>query len=68
MKQVKKWDKYTDLMLTVGKFKRPKVWSNTRLVIYEFEMLERFHPEKSLTLANVHRLAMYVTVCQIRNN
>ena len=60
--------KYTDLMLTTdGKFKRPKVWSNTRMVVYEFEMLERFlenkiyfdHPEKSLTLAKVYCLAMF---------
>ena len=28
--------------LTCGKFKRPKVWSQTRMVVYEFDMLERF--------------------------
>ena len=26
----------------MGLFKRPKVWSSTRMVVYEFEMVERF--------------------------
>lgn len=28
--------------VTAGVFKRPKVWSSTRMVVYEFEMLEIF--------------------------
>ena len=32
--------KYTQLTeVTEGNFKRPKVWSNTRMVVYEFEMV-----------------------------
>ena len=27
---------------SMGMFKRTKVWSNTRIVVYEFEMLKRF--------------------------
>ena len=60
--------KYTDLLLsTDGKFKRPKVWSNTRMVVYEFDMLERFlenkiyfdYPHKTLTLAKMYCLVMF---------
>ena len=60
--------KYTNLVMTTGgKFKRPKVWSNTRMVVYEFEMLERFlenkvyfdHPQKYLILAKVYCLVMF---------
>ena len=34
---------YTKMLeSTLGCFKRPKVWNTTRMVVYEFEMLERF--------------------------
>ena len=34
---------FTNLQeLTCGTFKRPKVWSQTRMVVYEFDMLESF--------------------------
>ena len=29
-------------LITQGKFLRPKVWSSTRMVVYEFDMVERF--------------------------
>ncbi|CAL4224072.1 unnamed protein product, partial [Meganyctiphanes norvegica] len=60
--------KYTLMkIVTHGKFKRPKVWSNTRMVVYEWEMLERFLenavyfaiPTKHLLLAHVHGLVMF---------
>ena len=28
--------------ISMSLFKRPKVWSSTRMVVYEFEMVERF--------------------------
>lgn len=35
--------KYTNLReLTHGSFKRPKVWSSTRMCLYEWDMLDRF--------------------------
>ena len=48
--------------VTCGVFKRPKVMNSTRMVVYEFEMLERFLenslfldvPIKYLLLANFH--------------
>ena len=60
--------KYTDLVLSSGgNFRRPVVWSNTRMVLYEFDMLQRFlqnkvyfdHPQKWLLLAMVHCLVMF---------
>ena len=34
---------YTKMLeSTLGCFKSPKVWSTIRMVVYEFEMLERF--------------------------
>ena len=53
--------------MTQGNFKRPKVWSNTRMVVYEFEMLERFLqnakffdiPSKYMLLAQIYCLAMF---------
>ena len=49
------------LDITSGEFKRPKVWSTTRMVVYEFEMIERFLqnssyldiPIKYMLLSNV---------------
>ena len=47
---------------------RPKIWSYTRIVVYEFEVLERFlenqeyfdyHPLKYLIMAQVHCLVMF---------
>ena len=61
--------KYTHLkLISGGEFKHPKVWSNTRMVVYEFEMLERFlenqeyfdhYPSKYLIMAQVHCLVMF---------
>ena len=50
-----------------GMFKRPKVWSSTRMVVYEFEMVERFLenamylgiPSEFLILAKSHLLTMF---------
>ena len=55
------------MLITQGKFKRPKLWSSTRMVVYEFEMLERFfenqiyfdHPSKYILLAQVQCLVMF---------
>lgn len=33
---------YTGLRLSIKSFKRPKVWSATRMCLYEFDMVERF--------------------------
>ena len=39
--------KYTDLLKsTLGDFKRPKIWSSTRMVLYELELLSRFLENK----------------------
>ena len=53
--------------MTQGNFKRPKVWSNTQMVVYDFEMLERFLqnakffdiPSKYMLLAQIYCLAMF---------
>ena len=54
-------------LLTNGGFKRPKVWSRTRMVVYEFDMTNRFLensvyldiPLKYLPLAQCHCLVIY---------
>ena len=60
--------KFTQLrQITNGQFKQPKIWSNTRMVVYEWDMLERFLenskyfdiPSKFIILAQVYCLAMY---------
>ena len=39
--------KYTELLRsTLGAFSRPKVWSQTRMVLYELDMLDRFLENK----------------------
>ena len=53
--------------ITSGQFKRPKVWSTTRMVVYEFEMIERFLenstfldiPIKYMLLAKCQCLVMF---------
>ena len=37
---------YTSLKISVSDFKRPKVWSTTRMCLYEFEMTLRFLQNK----------------------
>lgn len=67
---------YTQLQnVTAGKFKRPKVWSTTRMVVYEFEMIERFLensvfldiPVKFLMLAKCQCLVMFSFKIILRN-
>ena len=61
--------------VTSGVFKRPKVWSSTRMVVYEFEMLERFLenslfldiPIKFLLLAKFHCLTMFALKIILKN-
>ena len=58
-----------------GMFKRPKVWSSTRMVVYEFEMVERFLenamyldiPSKFLILAKSHLLTMFALKIILKN-
>ena len=60
---------------TLGCFKRPKVWSTTRMVVYEFEMLERFLenssfldiPIKFLLLAKTQCLVMFALKYLLKN-
>ena len=40
--------KFTGLILEKINFKRPKIWSNTRMCLYEFEMTLRFLENKHL--------------------
>ena len=61
--------------VTNGDFKRPKVTSSTRMVAYEFEMLERFLensiyldiPMKFLLLAQSLCLVMFALKIVLRN-
>ena len=61
--------------VTVGQFKRPKVWSTTRMVVYEFEMIERFLensvfldiPIKFLMLAKCQCLVMFCLKIKLKN-
>ena len=60
--------KYTELMLiSQGDFKRPKVWSSTRMCLYEWDMLDRFLsnakyfeiPHDILTTAKMYCIVMF---------
>ena len=60
--------KYTELMLiSQGDFKRPKVWSSTRMCLYEWDMLDRFLsnakyfkiPHDILTTAKMYFIVMF---------
>ena len=61
--------------VTAGQFKRPKVWSTTRMVVYEFEMIERFLensvfldiPIKFLLLAKCQCLVMFCLKIILKN-
>ena len=61
--------------ISMGLFKRPKVWSSTRMVVYEFEMVERFLensmyldiPTKFLLLAQCHCLSMFALKIVLKN-
>ena len=61
--------------LTLGKFKRPKVWSNTRMAVYEFDMLERFlknsiyldEQSKFILLAQTQCLVMFTLKLILKN-
>ena len=61
--------------ITSGNFKRPKVWSQTRMVVYEFEMLERFLensiyldiPSKYIILAKCQCLVMFALKYLLKN-
>ena len=63
------------LEATLGSFKRPKVWSTTRMVVYEFEMLERFLqnsifldiPIKFILLAKSQCLVMFALKYLLKN-
>ena len=68
--------KYTSMVdATLGSFKRPKVWSTTRMVVYEFEMLERFLensifldiPIKFILLAKSQCLVMFALKYLLKN-
>ena len=71
--------KYTHLkLISGGEFKRPKVWSKPQMVVYEFEMQERFlenqeyfdhYPSKYLIMAQVHCLVMFamkIILCAVQ--
>ena len=61
--------------ISMGLFKRPKVWSSTRMVVYEFEMVERFLensmyldiPTNFLLLAQCHCLSMFALKIVLKN-
>ena len=61
--------------MTFGQFKRPKVWSNTRMAVYEFDMLERFLENavyldiqsKFLLLAQTQCLVMFTLKLILKN-
>ena len=61
--------------ISMGLFKRPKVWSSTRMVVYEFEMVERFLensmyldiPTKFVLLAQCHCLSMFALKIVLKN-
>ena len=61
--------------ISLGMFKRPKVWNSTRMVVYEFEMVERFLensidldiPTKYLLVAKCHCLAMFALKIVLKN-
>ena len=61
--------------ISMGMFKRPKVWSSTRMVVYKFEMVERFlensvHldvPLKYLLLTKCHCLSMFALKIILKN-
>ena len=63
------------LDITSGDFKRPKVWSTTRMVVYEFEMIERFLqnssyldiPIKYMLLAKCQCLVMFALKIILKN-
>ena len=68
--------RYTSMLdATLGSFKRPKVWSTTRMVVYEFEMLERFLenstfldiPIKFILLAKSQCLVMFALKYLLKN-
>ena len=62
-------------MNTSENFKRPKVWSSTRMVVYEWDMIKSFlenvvyfnHPSKYLLLAQVHGLVMFSLKIILKN-
>ena len=62
-------------LITHGSFKRPKVWSSTRMVVYEFDMVERFLENsiyldialKYLLLALCHCLVMFALKIVLKN-
>ena len=75
-KQYRHGIKYSKLkQMTLGKFKRPKVWSQTRMVAYEFEMILRFLensvfldiPDKFLLLAKCQCLVMFSLKIILKN-
>ena len=46
-KQYRTGIRYTDLQMNAINFKRPKIWSTTRMCLYEFEMTLRFLENKT---------------------
>ena len=61
--------------MSQGQFKRPKVWSNTRMFVYKWEMLERFLqnakyfdiPSRFIILAQLYGLVMYALKIVLKN-
>ena len=61
--------------LTHGVFKRPKIWSNTRMVVYEFDMVQRFLenalfmdiPTTYLLTAQCHCLILFALKIILKN-
>ena len=62
-------------MINLRNFKCPKVCSGTRMVVYEFEMLDRFLenvlyfdiPSKHILLAQCHGLVMFALKIILKN-
>ena len=59
-KQYRTGLQYTKLLeLSMGSFKRPKIWSSTRMCLYEWNMLDRFLENSAFFEVGSHHLLCY---------